>query len=211
MSFLNIFSPSKIANKLNKTSNKISSGVNQIFLRKKLDADVLLDLEDLLITSDMGLNVAKEIVSKLKNKKFKKEISEIEIKEFLSEEIYNILIPCQKPLQFTSETKPQVIIFNGVNGAGKTTTIGKISQKLTQSGKKVMIAACDTFRAAATDQLKVWADNSNSTIIEPLKEKEDPASVAYRALSQAKQNNVDILMIDTAGRLQNKQKSNGSA
>lgn len=166
---------------------------------------MLEDLEDLLLTSDIGTKTAHRIIKDLKAKKFNKEIGEQEIKEFLSNELAEILLPCQKTLQINSDLKPQIIIVNGVNGAGKTTTIGKIAKNLADDNKKVMIAACDTFRAAAAEQLKVWAKRANCPIIEPLKEGEDPASVAHRAFVQAQQNQIDVLLIDTAGRLQNKQ------
>ncbi len=205
MSFIKIFSPSRIKHQLDKTSNLFSKQISQIFTHKKLDETMLEDLEDLLITSDIGTKTAHKIIKDLKAKKFNKEIGEPEIKEFLSNELTKILLPCQKTLQINSDFKPQIIIVNGVNGAGKTTTIGKIAKNLADDGKKVMIAACDTFRAAAPEQLKVWAHRANCLIIEPLKEGEDPASVAHRAFIQAKQNQIDVLLIDTAGRLQNKQ------
>jgi fused signal recognition particle receptor len=204
MSFLKIFSPAKIKDRLSKSSVKITSSLSEIFTHKKLDSEILEELEDLLIISDMGIPAAKEIITHLRDKKFNKEISNEEIKKFLAAEINKILSPCQKILQINSNFKPQVIIFNGVNGVGKTTTIGKMAKMLTSSDKKVMIAACDTFRAGATEQLKIWADRSNCVIIEALKEGEDPASVAYRALLEARKNHVDVLLIDTAGRLQNK-------
>lgn len=205
MSFLKIFSPSLIRNQLNKTSNYISSGISNIFKNKKLDSSTLEELEDILLSSDMGVEASREIIENLKSKKFDREISDSEIKDFLSNELYKILLPCQKTLEIKENLKPQVIIFNGVNGVGKTTTIGKIAKKLTSSNKKVLIAACDTFRAAAASQLEVWAERSNCKIIQANKEGEDPASVAYRALSEAKKSETDILLIDTAGRLQNKQ------
>lgn len=204
MSFLKIFSPTKIKDRLYKSSSKITSNLSEIFTHKKLGDETLEELEELLIISDMGISGAKEIINNLRSKKFNKEIGNEEIKNFLAEEISKILFPYQKTLQINSDFKPHVIIFNGVNGVGKTTTIGKIAKILTLSGKKVMIAACDTFRAGATEQLKVWAERSKCTIISALKEGEDPASVAYRALSEAKNNEADILLIDTAGRLQNK-------
>ena len=205
MSFLKIFSPSLIKDKLIKTSNYISSGITTIFKNKKLDSSTLEELEDILLSSDMGVEVSKEIINNLKLKKFDRDISDIEVKEFLNNELYQILLPCQKTLEIKENLKPQIIIFNGVNGVGKTTTIGKIAKKLSLSNKKVMIAACDTFRAAAASQLEVWAKRSNCQIIQANKENEDPASVAYRALSEAKKAEIDILLIDTAGRLQNKQ------
>ena len=205
MSFIKIFSPSKIKHQLDKTSNLFSKQISQIFTHKKLDTTTLEDLEDLLLTSDISTKTAHTIIKDLKAKKFNKEIGEGEIKEFLSDKLAQILLPCQKTLQIDPDKKPQIIIVNGVNGAGKTTTIGKIAKNLSFDGKKVMIAACDTFRAAASEQLKIWAHRANCPIIEPLREGEDPASVAHRATIKAIEQKIDVLLIDTAGRLQNKQ------
>ena len=119
--------------------------------------------------------------------------------------MYSILKPYQKELNFQDIEGVKVIAFNGVNGAGKTTTIGKIAYNLAQNNHKVLIAACDSFRAAAVDQLQIWSNRANCDIILPKKLNEDPASIAYRAIKEAKENNYDILLIDTAGRLQNKQ------
>jgi fused signal recognition particle receptor len=205
MSFFKIFSKPKITDQLSKSSNRFSGQISQIFTHKKLDKEALEELEDLLIISDIGAKCASGIINDLKSKKFNKEISESEVKQFLKDELAKILLPCQKSLQINSDLKPQIIVVNGVNGAGKTTSIGKIAKKLSDEGKTVMIGACDTFRAAASEQLKVWATRANCQIVEALKEGEDPASVAHRSLVEAKKQNVDVLLIDTAGRLQNKQ------
>jgi fused signal recognition particle receptor len=205
MSFFKLFAKSKITDQLKNSSSKISSSITQIFTHKKLDKEIIEELEEALIISDLGVEVASEIMENFRNKKFSKAIDESELKNFLRDEIIKILLPCEKKLNFTQEKNPQVIIFNGVNGAGKTTTIGKIAQTLSSQNKKVLIAACDTFRAAAAEQLQVWAQRSNCEIILPKKEGEDPAAVAFRALDFAQKNNFDILLIDTAGRLQNKQ------
>ncbi|MBL6664291.1 MAG: signal recognition particle-docking protein FtsY [Rickettsiales bacterium] len=204
MSFFKIFSRSKIGDQLKPSSNKISSAITQIFTHKKLDDQTLEDLEETLILSDMGSEAAIQIINNLRSKKFAKTISDEEIKQFLQDEISHILKPCQKTLDLADKNKPQVLIFNGVNGAGKTTTIGKIAQNLKNQNKTVLIAACDTFRAAASAQLEVWASRTGCEIILPIKEGEDAAAVAYRALEHATKNNFDILLIDTAGRLQNK-------
>jgi len=201
----NFFSKSKISNQLSSASSKLTSAIFQIFTHKKLDAQTLEELEETLIMGDMGSEVATKIISDLKAQKFEKNIDEAEIKKFLAEKISAILKPCEKVLTLGETHIPQVIIFNGVNGAGKTTTIGKVAANLANQNKKVLIAACDTFRAAAAQQLEVWATRSGCEIIKPQKENEDPAAVAYRALDFAKKNNFDVLLIDTAGRLQNKQ------
>jgi fused signal recognition particle receptor len=200
-----IFSKSKITDQLKNSSAKISSAITQIFTHKKLDAEILEGLEEALILSDMGSEVASEIIKNFKEKKFEKNISDEQVREFLAAEIEKILKPCQAALQLDESIKPQVIIFNGVNGAGKTTTIGKVAANLKKQNKKVLIAACDTFRAAAAQQLEIWAKRVGCEIILPQKEQEDPAAIAYRAFDFAKKNNFDVLLIDTAGRLQNKQ------
>ncbi len=205
MSFFKIFSKSKITDQLKNSSSKISTAISQIFTHKKLDAQTLEELEETLITSDMGSEVSAKIIANLKEQKFEKNIDEFEIKNFLKNQIEEILKPCQKALALDESQKPQVIIFNGVNGAGKTTTIGKVAQNLKNQNKKILIAACDTFRAAASQQLEVWAKRVGCEIILPQKEGEDPAAIAYRALEFARKNNFDALLIDTAGRLQNKQ------
>ncbi len=199
------FSKSKLADSSVVKKNKISTAISQIFTHKKLNEEVLEELEETLIINDIGNEVAISIVDELRNQKFAKDISEDEIKLFLADKLGKVLKPCEKSLEFKEDAKPQVIIFNGVNGAGKTTTIGKVASKLKSENKKVLIAACDTFRAAAADQLEVWAKRSGCEIIMPKKEAEDPAAVAYRALDYARQNDFDVLLIDTAGRLQNKQ------
>lgn len=186
-------------------ASKISAAIAQIFTHKKLDNETLEKLEESLIISDMGNEAVSEILQNLRDKKFEKNISAEEIKSFLINEIVKILKPCEKFLNLDESHRPQVIIFNGVNGAGKTTTIGKIAANLKSQGKTVLIVACDTFRAAASQQLEIWAKRVGCEIILPQKEGEDPASVAYRALNFAKKNVFDILLIDTAGRLQNKQ------
>ena len=195
------FSKSKISG----ATSKIANAISQIFTHAKLDDKTLEELEETLIINDVGTEATKEIIKNLRKNHFEKNISDSEIKQFLSGEISKILRPCQQVLQIRNDKKPQVIIFNGVNGAGKTTTIGKIAANLKKQNQKILIAACDTFRAAATQQLEVWAKRVDCQIILPQKENEDPASVAFRALDYAKKNSFDILLIDTAGRLQNKQ------
>jgi fused signal recognition particle receptor len=186
---------------LSKTSLKLSDGITKIFLHKKLDQKVLDDLEDLLIASDMGVSVANSIVEKISKEKFDKEITDEKIKQSLIEIIVEDLKPIAQPLLF--KTAPQVILMCGVNGNGKTTTAGKIALKFKKSGKKVMLVACDTFRAAAIEQLEVWADRAECTFVKS-EQNSDPASVAYKALERAKQEDIDVVVIDTAGRLHNK-------
>lgn len=204
MGFFNFFSKSKIKNEI-ANSSKISATISRIFTHKKLDSEIIEELEESLIMADLGTDVTTKIIKDFHSKKFSKNISEEEVKEFLSAEIEKILRPCQKVLNIDDAIKPKIIIFNGVNGAGKTTTIGKVAFNLKNQNKKVTIAACDTFRAAASQQLEIWAKKSNCEIISAQKEGEDPAAVAYRAFDFARKNDSDFLLIDTAGRLQNKQ------
>ena len=188
---------------LNKSSSKLNEGIKDIFVRKKLDQDTLDELEELLIISDLGVSTAALVTEKLAKNKFNKEITEHEVKEYLSAAIEEILRDVAVPLVIDESNKPHVILMCGVNGTGKTTTIGKIASNYNKAGKKVMIAACDTFRAAAVEQLEIWAKRSNCAIVKR-EEGVDPASVAYEAYEKAKNENYDLLIIDTAGRLQNK-------
>jgi fused signal recognition particle receptor len=205
MSFFKLFAKSKITDQLKNSSQKLSLAITQIFTHKQLDEQTLQDLEDSLIINDLGSDFATEIIANIKKQKFEKNIDINLVKKIIASEIEKILLPCEATINLDETKKPQVIIFNGVNGAGKTTTIGKIANNLKNQNKKVLIAGCDTFRAGASSQLEIWAKRAGCEIILAIKEGEDPASVAYRALEYAKKNNFDVLLIDTAGRLQNKQ------
>jgi fused signal recognition particle receptor len=205
MAIFKLFSQSKISDQLKNTSQKISQAISQIFTHKKLDEETLQDLLDALIINDLGSEFSQDLIENIKKNKFEKNIDILEIKKFIAHEIEKILKPCEAKLEIETNKTPFVIIFNGVNGAGKTTTIGKIAHNLTNQNKKVLIAGCDTFRAGASSQLDIWAKRAKCEIILAIKEGEDPASVAYRAYDFALKNNFDILLIDTAGRLQNKQ------
>lgn len=204
MALFSFFSKAKAGDEVAKSS-KISSAITQIFSHKKLDSEIIDELEESLILADLGTETAMKIIADFKVKKFHKNITTEEVKNFLSDEIEKILLPCQKALELGGSVKPKVIIFNGVNGAGKTTTIGKVAFNLKNQGQKVVIAACDTFRAAASQQLEVWAKRADCEIVSAIKDGEDPAAVAHRALNFAKENGADFLLVDTAGRLQNKQ------
>lgn len=194
---------SRLSKGLSKSSNKLGKSITEVFTKRKLDQDALDELEEILITSDMGPKTAAKIVADFAENRFDKEIEEGEIKSALSQSISDILEPIAKPLDI-SNNKPFVMLVCGVNGAGKTTTIGKLAHDYhIKQHKNVLIAAADTFRAAAVEQLDVWAKRAKV----PLIKKDigaDSAAVAYEALELAKADNVDLLMIDTAGRLQNK-------
>jgi len=188
---------------LKRSRAAISGGIGDIFVKRRLDAETLEELEDLLIMSDLGVTVSSAVCAKLSKDRFDKEISSEEVRALLASEIANILRPVALPLVITSHHKPHIILMVGVNGSGKTTTIGKLAKKFQADGKTVMLAAGDTFRAAAIAQLQVWGKRNDVPVISG-EVGTDAASLAYDAIEKAKQENCDILMIDTAGRLQNK-------
>ena len=189
---------------LNKSSKGLSSGLNDLIFKRKIDESMLNELEDFLIQSDVGVESAKELREKFANTKINPKTSgKDEIYKIFSCYISEILKPLEKNLENINKNKPSVILVAGVNGVGKTTTIGKLGKILGQNNKKIVFGAADTFRAAAVSQLEVWAKKINADIIKS-EEGADPASVAYKALDYAKKNNFDYLLIDTAGRLQNK-------
>ena len=192
---------SRLKSGLTKTTTTITEGITKVFTHKTLDQDALDELEESLIRADVGVSASSEIIAALSKDKFNKQASEEEIKEFLSDKIQSILAATAKPLEKNQGL--QVILVCGVNGNGKTTTIGKLASKYKAQGKKVLMAACDTFRAAAMDQLKVWAERVGCEIVVGA-ENSDPASVAFKAMEKAGAEGVDILLIDTAGRLHNK-------
>lgn len=192
----------KISEGLSKSSEKISTGITDIFTKKKLDSETLAQLEELLIAGDLGPVTASKISAAISKDRFDKEVTDIEIKQAVGAEIEKILLPAEKKLTFET-SKPFIILMAGVNGTGKTTTIGKWAAQFKQQGKKVMLAAGDTFRAAAVEQLKVWGRRIDCPVITK-EEGADAAALAYEAVEAALRDNADILMIDTAGRLQNK-------
>lgn len=187
---------------LKKSSDKISSGLTDIFNKKKLNADALEELEELLLTSDIGVKASEKLLSAFAAQKQDKDITDVEIRRLLAEKIEDILKPCEQEFSVES-AKPYVILMVGVNGAGKTTTIGKLAAKLQAQGKKVSFIAGDTFRAAAVEQLKVWADRLNISVFRGA-DGCDSAGLCYDGLQQAIKNGDDVVFIDTAGRLQNK-------
>ena len=189
---------------LSKTSAKIATGIDNILHKRKLDSETAEELEELLISADLGIEASQYLVKELIDKyRFSKEVSEDEIKQTLVELISKILEPLSgKEISF--DQSPKIVIMCGVNGGGKTTSIAKLAHYYQQQSKSIMLAACDTFRAAAVDQLVTWADRLNIPIISGA-ENSDPASVAYKAVKEAIDKKIDLLMIDTAGRLHNKE------
>ncbi|MGR3758625.1 signal recognition particle-docking protein FtsY [Roseobacteraceae bacterium NS-SX3] len=170
--------------------------------RRALDDGMLEQLEELLIAADMGVDTALRVTSNLAEGRYGKRVSTREIKELLAQEVARIMEPVAKPLPIYSK-RPQVVLVVGVNGSGKTTTIGKLASQFKGAGKKVVIAAGDTFRAAAVEQLQVWGDRAGVPVL-TAPEGSDPASLAFDAMTKAQEEGADLLMIDTAGRLQNR-------
>jgi fused signal recognition particle receptor len=184
-------------------SGLAKTGLGEILTKKKLDADTIAELEEALIRADMGAGPAKQIAQGVAKNRYDAEISAPELKKVLAAEIAEVLAPVQKPLQVAEDKKPFVILVAGVNGTGKTTTIGKLAKRLREDGAKVTMAAGDTFRAAAIEQLRVWAGRAGAEFVAG-KPGGDAAGLAFEALEKARANGSDILLIDTAGRLQNK-------
>lgn len=179
------------------------TGLGEFLTKKKLDDQTLADLEEAFIRADMGASQAKLLAAAVGKNRYDAEISGAELKAVLGEEIAKLLLPVQKPLSIADDKKPFVILVAGVNGTGKTTTIGKLAKRLGEEGAKVTLAAGDTFRAAAIEQLKVWAGRAHAEFV-ATKPGGDAAGLAFEALEKARANGSDILLIDTAGRLQNK-------
>lgn len=188
---------------LSKTSAKLSGGITGIFTQRKLDDDTLEELEDLLITADLGIPATTRIITALSKSKYDQHISDEEVRHVLAEEVAATLKPLEKPLMISPAHQPHVILMTGVNGAGKTTTIGKLAKKFTDEGHSVLLAAGDTFRAAAIEQLSVWGERVGVPVV--AKETgADAAGLAFDAIKRAQDENIDVVMIDTAGRLQNR-------
>jgi fused signal recognition particle receptor len=188
---------------LARTSSQLTTQISALFTKRKLDEDTLDELEDLLIQSDLGVETAMRITGALSSERYGKDVSGEDVARIMAGEITKVLKPVAKPLELDLSHKPHVILVVGVNGTGKTTTIGKLAAKLSGSCLKVMLAAGDTFRAAAIEQLKIWADRTGSQFI-GTKLGADAAGLAYDAYEQARAQKSDVLIIDTAGRLQNK-------
>mgnify|MGYP000552023607 CR=1 FL=1 len=194
---------SKLKEGLSKTKNSFNEKMNNVFSNfRKVDEELLEELEEVLIMSDVGVDASVKIINNLRNRIKKEKIEDEEgVKQALREEIKQVFMDVDESLHL--DTNPSVILVVGVNGVGKTTSIGKIANRLKQDGKKVVIAAADTFRAAAVEQLEVWANRANCDIVKR-NEGADPASVVYDAIKITKEKGADVLICDTAGRLHNK-------
>ncbi len=188
---------------LARSSKELSGSIAGVFTRRKLDEETLQDLEDVLIRADLGVETALRVTDALAASRYGKDVSDAEVRAVMAQEVEKVLKPVALPLELDLSHKPHVVLVVGVNGTGKTTTIGKLAAKLTEGGLSVMLAAGDTFRAAAIEQLKIWGERTGSPVVSS-KLGADAAGLAYDAFEKAKQAGSDVLVIDTAGRLHNK-------
>ena len=194
---------SRLKSGLSRTTAALTEGINDRFRKRKLDSEALEELEEILITADLGVATAARLTQKFGSTRFDQEVTSEEIRGVLASDIAEILAPVAVPLTISGDHHPFVILVCGVNGSGKTTTIGKLAQSFKDDGKSVYLAACDTFRAAAVEQLKIWGDRTGVPVISK-DQGADSAGLAFDALQQARSAGADVLLIDTAGRLQNK-------
>jgi fused signal recognition particle receptor len=194
---------SRLREGLAKSTKRVTESITGLFTKKKLDQDTLNELEDALIQADLGVSVAARLVEKLGKERFGKEVTDEEVRSAFADDIAEILAPVAVQLAIDPARKPHVVLVIGVNGSGKTTTIAKLANLYKGEGRKVMLAAGDTFRAAAVEQLKVWGDRAGVPVVSK-QTGADAAGLAYEALEKARAENCDVLLIDTAGRLHNK-------
>jgi fused signal recognition particle receptor len=188
---------------LARSAQRLGDGISAIVTKRKLDAEALAELEELLIAADLGTGVAQRMTARLKDTRFDQEVTPEEIRSALAQSVTEVLKPVERPLALDGDRKPFIILVIGVNGSGKTTTIGKLAKSYVDAGHKVLIAAGDTFRAAAVEQLKIWGERAGAEVIARATGA-DAAGLAFDALEAAKKQGADILLIDTAGRLHNK-------
>ena len=188
---------------LARSSSKLGDGISGIFTRRKLDDAALEELEELLISADLGVTTAAKLTADFSKGRFDKDVDPAEVRGALAGQIAALLEPVAKPLSLDGGQKPQVVLVVGVNGSGKTTTIGKLATRLGAEGRRVRLAAGDTFRAAAIEQLKIWGERSGCPVV-ARETGSDAAGLAFDALQQAREAGDDVLLVDTAGRLHNK-------
>jgi fused signal recognition particle receptor len=188
---------------LSRSSGKLGDGISGIFTKRRLDDAALEELEELLISADLGVATAAKLAADLARERFDKDVSPEEVRGALAADVAGILEPVAQPLAVDPAHRPHVVLVVGVNGSGKTTTIGKIAKSESDQGLKVMLAAGDTFRAAAIDQLKIWGERTSCEVVAKAPGA-DASGLAYEALERARSEGVDLLLIDTAGRLHNK-------
>jgi len=193
----------RLASGLKRSSDQITGGITSVFTKRKLDAATLDELEDVLLQADLGMDTTSAIVETLRRDRFNRDISGDDVRAVLSEEVGKALTPVARPLVIDTAQKPFVILMVGVNGSGKTTTIGKLAQKFAAEGRTVMLAAGDTFRAAAIEQLEIWGRRTGAPVVaKPAGS--DASGLAFDAVTRARTEGKDVLIIDTAGRLQNR-------
>ncbi|NKE48255.1 signal recognition particle-docking protein FtsY [Roseomonas frigidaquae] len=195
---------SRLKTGLSRSTARLTDALTTVFRKRRLDDAALEELEDTLIAADLGVAAARRIVEGFRKTRFGREVSDEEVKAALAEAIAEILAPVAKPLEIRRDLAPHVVLVVGVNGTGKTTTIAKLGQQYRAQGLKVMFAAGDTFRAAAVEQLQIWGDRTGCPVVAPAKMGADAAGLAHDALSRARAEGMDLLLIDTAGRLHNK-------
>jgi fused signal recognition particle receptor len=195
---------SRLKSGLSRSSGDLTQKIASVVTRRRLDQETLDELEEALITADLGVETAAVLVKAVAKDRFGKEVTDTEVREALAAAVGRELEPVAEPLPHRARFRPQVVLVCGVNGTGKTTTIGKLANQAVGAGLKVVLAACDTFRAAAVEQLEVWGRRNGVPVIRG-KEGADPAGLAFDALERARAEGADLLLIDTAGRLQNKQ------
>ncbi|MAY65881.1 MAG: signal recognition particle-docking protein FtsY [Rhodospirillaceae bacterium] len=188
---------------LSKSADRVGGAITSVFTKRKLDQAALDELEEILIQGDLGVTTAARLTTALAKGRFDKEVTDDEVREALADEIATLLEPAAKPLVVDGGPKPFVILVCGVNGSGKTTTIGKLAAQYKAQGKSVLLAAGDTFRAAAIEQLQVWGERTNCPVVARA-QGADPAGLAFDAVRDGREQGHDIVIIDTAGRLQNK-------
>lgn len=193
----------RLSSGLKRTSSSIGTALSEFVSKRKLDRAMLEEIEDVLLRADLGTEVAARIAKAVGEGRYDKMIAASDVKEIVAAEVEKVLAPVAQPLEVDAGNKPFVILMVGVNGSGKTTTIGKLSARFASEGHKVMLAAGDTFRAAAIDQLKVWGDRTGTPVVAGA-QGSDAAGLAFNALTAAKEQGRDVLLIDTAGRLQNR-------
>ncbi len=194
---------SRLKQGLARSSAKITGGIEGVFTRRKLDDAALEELEDLLISADLGTDVAARVIAAFRRTRFGREVTDEEVKTALAEEIAAILAPVAQPLVIDRSLKPHVVLVVGVNGTGKTTTIGKLAQTYAQQGLRPVLVAGDTFRAAAVEQLQIWGERTGAPVMAG-PPNADAAGLAFDSLTRARADGADVLLIDTAGRLHNK-------
>ena len=194
---------SRLRQGLARSSAKIGESLGAVFVRRKLDDAALEELEDVLLAADLGTGVARRVIAEFRRTRFGREVTDEEVREALAGEIAAILAPVAKPFVPDPALRPHVVLVVGVNGTGKTTTIGKMALQLREQGKRVVLVAGDTFRAAAVEQLQIWGERTGAPVIAG-PANTDAAGLAFDALTRAKADGADVLLIDTAGRLHNK-------